>query len=66
MDTPIPTWRQRLLARLERGMGRPMVEADRSCLIFSEANHTLTIGKPLIEELRKHNLISNVFRGKRR
>jgi hypothetical protein len=46
-------------------MGRPMVDADRPCLVFSDSDRTLTIRKPLIEELRQNNLVSNVFRGKR-
>jgi hypothetical protein len=65
MDKPIPAWREPLLARLERGMGRPMLGADGMCLVFSDADRTLTVRTPLLEELRTRNLISNVFRGKR-
>ena len=65
MEASADLWREPLLARLERGIGRPLDAADRPCLAWRDAERTLTIHKPLLEELRKRNLISNVFRSHR-
>jgi hypothetical protein len=62
MEVVADPWRGQLLARLERGMARPLDASDRSCLAWCDADRTLTIHKPLLEELRARNLISNVFR----
>jgi hypothetical protein len=62
-----PTWRDRLLARLESGMGRPMSDADRASLLWNDANGTVTVqASPLLAELRARGMASNVFRSRLR
>lgn len=64
-DAPLLPWQQRLLGRLEHDMGRPMVAADRTCLVWNETVATLTVqSAPLLLELRSRNLVSNVFRSR--
>ena len=58
-----PTWRDRLLVRLERGMGRPLGDADRASLLWNDALGTVTVqASPLLSELRARGMASNVFR----
>jgi hypothetical protein len=65
MELSVPVWRQQLLTRLEIGMGRPMLDADRACIAWNEAAGTLTVqSSPLLAELRSRNLMSNVFRSR--
>ena len=59
------SWREQLLARLERGIGRSLRAVDLPCVVWHEANRTLTVhSPPLLSELRAQNLISNVFRSR--
>jgi hypothetical protein len=63
MEPPTPVWRQRLLTRLERDMGRGMLDADLACIVWNDAIGTLTVqSSPLLVELKARNLVSNVFR----
>jgi hypothetical protein len=65
--TTTPIWRQTLLARLERGMGRALVDADRASLAWNESAGTLTVqSSELLTELRARGLVSNVFRSRMR
>jgi hypothetical protein len=58
-------WRRALLERLERGVGRSLVDADVRCLAWNESARTLTVeGPPLLTELRARGAISNVFRSR--
>ena len=62
-----PLWRQLLLARLERGMGRAIVDTDRAGLAWNESAGTLTVqSSPLLTELRSRGMVSNVFRSRMR
>jgi hypothetical protein len=62
----IPLWRRTLLERLEQGMGRALVDADRASLVWNEAAGTLTVqSSPLLTELRARGMASNVFRSRR-
>jgi hypothetical protein len=66
MELATPAWRQRLLGRLELGMGRAMLDADLACVVWNDVAGTLTVQfAPLLAELRARNLISNVFRSPR-
>ena len=63
MEVSAPAWRQRLLKRLEKDMGRGMLDADLACIVWNDAVGTLTVqSAPLLTELKSRNLISNVFR----
>jgi hypothetical protein len=63
METSTPEWRTQLLNRLEKAMGRGMLDADLACIAWNDAGGTLTVqSAPLLTELRARNLISNVFR----
>ena len=64
-NAPLHPWQQHLLGRLEHDMGRPMIPADRTCLVWNESAATLTVQyAPLLLELRSRNLVSNVFRSR--
>ena len=56
-------WQRDLIGRLERAIGRELVEADLGCIAWNVTSGTLTVERPpLRDELKLHNLISNVFR----
>jgi hypothetical protein len=59
----LPQWQQNLVVRLERALGRELVVADLSCIVWNAAGEALIVeSPPLLQELRGRNLISNVFR----
>ncbi|MGD0140143.1 MAG: hypothetical protein ABSD28_14820 [Tepidisphaeraceae bacterium] len=59
-------WQQNLVIRLERALGRELVDADLQCIAWNAAIESLTVEtQPLLRELRSRNLISNVFRSQR-
>ena len=59
-------WQQNLVIRLERALGRELVDADLQCIAWNAAIESLTVeAQPLLRELRSRNLISNVFRSQR-
>lgn len=63
MKTATRVWRQQLVGRLEKALGRDLLDADRACLFWNDAGGTLIVQTaPLLTELRARNLISNVFR----
>lgn len=63
MEASRPIWRQQLLKRLEKALGRDLLDADFACLAWNDAGGTLIVeSTPLLTELRARNLISNVFR----
>ena len=56
-------WQRDLVVRLERGLGRPLLPADLACVIWNLTGETLSVAsRPLLGELRRGNLTSNVFR----
>jgi hypothetical protein len=56
-------WQRDLIARLERGLGRPLVPADLVSLVWEPGRQVMSVvGHPLLGELRTNNLTSNVFR----
>jgi hypothetical protein len=63
METKTPVWRQQLVKRLEKSLGRDLLHADFACIVWNDAGGTLTVeSQPLLTELRARNLISNIFR----
>jgi hypothetical protein len=61
--TRMKQWQRELIARLERGLGRPLMRADFDCVAWNVEGETLSVvGRPLLGELRANNLTSNVFR----
>jgi len=56
-------WQRDLIARLERGLGRPLLPADLACVVWDSSGKAMSVvGRPLLGELRTNNLTSNVFR----
>jgi hypothetical protein len=56
-------WQRDLIARLERGLGRPLNAADLACVVWESGGQVMSVvGRPLLGELRTNNLTSNVFR----
>ena len=56
-------WQRSLIARLERGISRPVTDHDMVCVLWNPQGRTLTVqSPPLLTELRARNIISNVFR----
>jgi len=65
-DPSLAYWQQVLVMRLEGALGRPLAPADLNCIVWNAAVESLTVEMhPLLGELRKHNLISNVFRSRK-
>jgi hypothetical protein len=63
MEISGAAWRRQLLKRLEKDLGRAMLDADLACIVWNEVVGTLTVQfAPLRAELKARNLISNVFR----
>jgi hypothetical protein len=63
METTKPVWRQQLVKRLEKALGRGLLDADFACIVWNDAGGTMTVqSAPLLTEVRGRNLISNVFR----
>ena len=63
MEASTPVWRQQLVRRLEKALGRDLLDADLACIVWNDAGGTLTVqSQPLLTELRARNLISNIFR----
>ena len=63
MDSSTPLWRQQLLQRLAKALGRDLLDADLACIAWNDAGGTMTVeATPLLTELRGRNLVSNVFR----
>jgi hypothetical protein len=59
----LPQWQQNLVVRLERALGRELLSADLDCIVWNAAGESLIVeAPPLLQELRRRNLISNVFR----
>ena len=59
-------WQQTLILRLERALGRALVDADLDCIAWNQVSEALTVEcSPLLSELRSRNLISKVFRSQR-
>jgi hypothetical protein len=64
-DSRMPYWRQALLARLTRGVGRTLIDADQASLAWNETAGTLTVqSSALLSELRRRGVASNVFRSR--
>ena len=60
-------WQQNLIARLRRGLGRELLIADVSCIVWNGVTESMTVeAQPLLSELKAQNLISNVFRSRHR
>ena len=56
-------WQLDLIARLERGLGRPLLPADLACVAWEPGGKVMSVvERPLLGELRANNLTSNVFR----
>jgi hypothetical protein len=65
MEASTPVWRQQLKKRLEKALGRGLLDADLACIVWNDAGGTLTVeSRPLLTELRARNLISNIFRSR--
>jgi hypothetical protein len=59
----LPQWQQNLVLRIERALGRELLQADLDCIVWNAAGESLIVeAPPLLQELRARNLISNVFR----
>ena len=56
-------WQGELILRLERGLVRRLNSADAECIAWNCVTGTMSVtARPLLDELRAHNLTSNVFR----
>jgi hypothetical protein len=61
--TQLHRWQRDLVERLERGIGRPLLPADLACVDWDHGRKTLSVvTQPLMGELKRHNLVSHVFR----
>lgn len=61
--SPLADWQQKLVTRLERGIGRALTPVDVESVAWDWKGRSMTVQTfPLLGELRAHGLISNVFR----
>ena len=56
-------WQRDVVIRLEESLGRTLIAGDLDSIAWNADQRTLAVYAPLLGELRRRNLISNIFRG---